>query len=449
MFTKSFEKIVSEIFELIGSYGIRNKPIDVRNIQNISESDKKEFLASVHTGYRLGQQRIVEEIIPILMRKALLNGLLVEANKTKNKLQKSAIKQESSEIEFKVAVLRHFADLIAWVVFRNDMHKARRFHSGSRSRPDLLHSNLDSILAAVDTFHKEDPSSFALISDLTTFIDIGDIMLLKEGKIFIVECKEGMVQKNVFEFIDLASKDDFAPEKLDFTKMNAKFFNQVERTLKQMERASEAVNFLNIEKGRDPFTKENIVLFEDKRPRIYYFEELKYMINNAGLNGVHYGIIEDTIFVAVYTGRKTIFADLFPRLIEQRKGNFINVNYASLIYLPLKEPFLFKPFGEEIILSLIFGRIQVRLGLDLDRFIEMFQELGMSARWMTTKETHKYLTSESSHKPFVFKHRAIRVETNGVELVLGDAFIVHLLYDNITPISLVNRYLSYRKTSVE
>ena len=95
---------------------------------------------------------------------------------------------------------------------------------------------MESVITAVEHFHKQDDFNFALISDLTSFIDIGDILLIKDKQIQIVECKEGDVQKKVFDFLDYASQDDFDVTKIDYSDKNHKFFDQVERTLKQMEK---------------------------------------------------------------------------------------------------------------------------------------------------------------------------------------------------------------------
>src|SRR5690606_6287890 len=151
-------------------------------------------------------------------------------------------------------------------------YKARRFFSGDRNRPDLLNTNLESVLTAVEHFHKENDINFALITDLTSFIDIVDILLIKGGEIGIVECKTGKVQKRIFDFLDYAGQEDFDVTKIDYSDKNNKFFDQVERTLKQMKKGVRVTEFLKKEEVTDPFSDKKIKVLESTNPQEYYFE---------------------------------------------------------------------------------------------------------------------------------------------------------------------------------
>lgn len=63
---ETFEIKIKEIFHLIAEYGIRNKPLDLKNPEKITEKNKIEFLSQVHKGFRLGQNLIIQEIVPLL-----------------------------------------------------------------------------------------------------------------------------------------------------------------------------------------------------------------------------------------------------------------------------------------------------------------------------------------------------------------------------------------------
>jgi hypothetical protein len=161
---QEFEQKIRRIFHLIAEYGITKKPLDFRYPEKISQEDKDEFLIKVHKGFRLGQDEIIKEIIPLLKKREALLKDELEARKIKNKQLLEEKYNQKIKVEYKIRILRHFADFIAWQIFKNDYYKARRFFSGSRSRPDLLHSNLISVLYAVESFHSEDEKNFALIS---------------------------------------------------------------------------------------------------------------------------------------------------------------------------------------------------------------------------------------------------------------------------------------------
>lgn len=439
---KQFEKIVREIFHFIAEYGIQNKPLDFRNPHKISEEDKYEFLIQVHKGFRVGQDLIIKEIIPLFQEKGKLKKDEIQAKRNKEKEILSKISSDIKIIEFKIKLLRHFADFIAWQIFRNDYYKARRFYSGSKSRPDLLTSNLQSVINAVDHFHKDNDINFALISDLTSFIDIGDILLVDNKTITVVECKEGEVQKKVFEFLDEIIKDDFDIKKIDLSEKNLKFLKQAERTLRQIQKGTKLTTFLKKEKGTDPFSNMEIKVLETTSPREYYFKNLINLIEESKTKNYASEEIEQIIYIGVYRGEhdRHFLFHIFNELIKQVYDRYIVLDYLSIVGLPLKEPLFFKPFGLETIFDIMFGRVQIFLAINLDKLITLFNEKGLKARWLSRKETHEILDSDKKYKPFIYQNRAIEIFVDKQAITLGDSFIIYLLLDNITPSSFVDRY---------
>jgi len=442
---KEFEKITREIFHLIAEYGIKNKPLDFRNPEKITEKDKTEFLIQVHKGFRLGQDLIIKEIIPLLKKLKQLKEKEKQAKRDRDKDLLQQIKAEIDLIDYKVKILRHFSDFIAWQVFKKDYYKARRFYSGDRNRPDLLNTNLESVLTAVEHFHKENDINFALITDLTSFIDIGDILLIKGGEIGIVECKEGEVQKKVFDFLDYAGQEDFDVTKIDYSDKNNKFFDQVERTLKQMKKGARVTEFLKKEEGTDPFSEKKIKVLESTNPQEYYFEYLINLIEESKKNNSTYGEIENIVYIGIYReNKRPVSPHLFKAIVDHIYEKNIIIDYVNLIGIPLKEPMFFKPFGVESIFDILFGRVKIYLAINLEKLIELFNVKGISAKWLSRKETHKILDLEKRHRPFIFENRAIEITLNGQSMTLGDSFLIYLLLDNITPTSYVERYLNLK-----
>ena len=337
---------------------------------------------------------------------------------------------------------------MAWQFFKNDYYKARRFYSGNRNRPDLLNSNLESVLYAVEQFHKEDEKSFALISDLTSFIDIGDILLVKDNQISVVECKSGNVQSKVFDFLDELEKDEFDPAKVDYSDKNKHFFDQVERTLKQYEKGQKLINFLKTEKGTDPFSKTKINVVESTYPPKYYFDYLISLIEESKQKKSAYGEIEEILYIGVYRSQKIIIADELFREILDQNSNYkkrVITSYLQIIDLPLKEPLFFKPFGVETIFDLLFSRLKVLFAIDLDKLIELFNKKGIKANWLNKKDTAKLLKDGRTYKPFIYQNRAISIIVNDRQIVLGDSFLIYLMLDNLTPTSFVERYKNIKK----
>lgn len=448
---EEFEVKVREIFHFIAEYGIKNKPLDFRNKESITKEDLLEFKLQVHKGFRIGQDMLLEEILILYDERKEILTKEKQAKKVHNKEEKNRLQLLLKKVDYKILVLRHFADFIAWQVFQGHHYKARRFFSGDRNRPDLLNTNLESVVAIVKQLHSENEYNFALISDLTTFIDIGDILLVEKSGINVIECKEGHTQSDVHKFLEDIQHDDWrdAIKKLveqDTSNGKAKtgrFLDQAMRTVKQWDKGIKLREFIKNESGPDPFSEKNIEIIEVHKPDEYYYKELINAIDKAKKEGSTYEIINNIIYYAVFTGDKIRYSSGIFKFMSDKIPNKIAVDYISMIKVPIRHPLFFKPLGKETFFDLLFGRLKIYLAIDIDALLSFLNENGVKAEWMTTKETHR--SKERGGKMFVYKNRAIKVYTGDKNVILGDAFIVKLLYDNLTPASLAEHYKeSYR-----
>lgn len=442
-----FEKSIREIFFYVNEYGITNKRIRPEEMKNISEEDRLEFISQVHQGYRKGQKKILEQIIPLYEDLKSLKNLRKEGNQNIDKDFVRKIDFTSNEINYRIKILRHFADNIAWLFLKNHYYKARRFYSGNPNRPDLLNTNLESVVLTAEKFHSENKFNFALIADLTTFIDIGDIILLEEKGISIVECKSGSVQKKVFDFIGQLGNDKIPIKELITPNVDKKFLDQVKRTLNQYQKGTRILNFLKNEEGKDAFSEKEIKIWETKKPQIYYFDILIDLIEQTEEKGFATTHLNNIIYLGVFKTSNTFDYNIFNETVREITEKLVSTDYLQQIDIPLKEPLFFKPIGKEAIFDILFDRLKVIVCIDLDNLLDLFRKRGLKARWLSRKETHKYLDDTDNHKPFTHKNRAIEINNGGNKIMLGDSFLIYLLLDNLTPSSFVERYLDMTQGS--
>lgn len=438
---EEFELKLKDIFYYIAEYGIKNKPLDFRNKDTISKEDLSEFKIQVHKGFRIGQNMILDELILLYKERRDITLEEKEANKAHDKEKKVILKYKIKAIDYKISILRHFADFIAWQALRGHHYRARRFFSGDLNRPDLLNTNLESVIAIMEQLHSESEYNFALISDLTTFIDIGDILLIQEKNIAVIECKEGETQSRVNRFLDDIIQDDWEETILKIIEDDTsngkiktkKFLDQAMRTVRQLNKGTRVRDFINNDAGTDPFSEKNIEIIEIKKPDVHYYDELMEAIVDARKGGSAYNDIEDVVYYAVFTGDKINYSgEVFKFMCDKFFKNKIITDYISIIKVPMRQPLFYKPFGKETFFDLLFGRLKVYLAIDIDSLLNLLNESGIKAEWMSTKETHKY--KEKGGKVFTYNNRAIKVYTKDSFLVLGDTFLTKLLYDNLNPI---------------
>lgn len=438
-----FEEKIKKIFDYVAEFGIRRMPIHLLR-REPNDSEKARFKALVHFGFRLGQKMLVEEILKLLELKSTTKAAIKKASKAKDKELKQFLLETLAESEMMIQILRHFADFIAWQIIGGHYFKARAFYSGQRTRPDLANTNLITVLETVDQLYLKSPRSFCLITDLTTFIDIGDVLWADEGAVYIIEVKSGSKQRKVNDLVKKIYDLNYnlGPEDLaDFT---PSMMDQAERTINQQLRGERLITFLRQEGGKDPFTGEQHEVIEVPTPVEYYFNEVEAVIEKAVKDGFAHCEVEGVVNLAVYMEEFTpkIFKFSKPGyLIQDQK---IIEDYRNQIFIPIREPMFFKPIGKDRIIDILLGKLKVIMIVDLDQLIEFFNAGGLKARWMSRKETFKHMAvKRPKTKTFCLGNRAIELEVDGMSIVLGDTFLIRLLFDNVKPSSLRKMYIEF------
>lgn len=448
--TEDFEYKLREIYFYIGAFGITQKPIYPWEMKTASEEDKLEFKIQVHKGFRIGQALIIEEILKLYHDKKQLKLEYIEARKIKDEKLKTYINTALKIVEHHIKILRHIADFIAWQMLGHQYFKARRFYSGDKSRPDLLQTNLESVIKAVDYFHRKNPINFALITDLTTSIDVGDLLVSSEKSIAVVECKSGTIQWEVNALLSELAKDNWKEVVENLIKNKGKkkagdMLKQASRTLNQLDKGTRVITFLNNEGGKDTFSNFQVDIYESKIPLQNYYEELIESFTESIVLGYSLNVIENIVFYALI---RNVSANeghnIFTKLLDDLELRYQETDYLHQLDIPVKAPLFVKPFSKEIMIELLTGKIKLFLAIDLDGLILLFNERGIQARWMSKKETNKYLDSKPQYIPYMNNHQGILITIDKNEIVLGSQFLTKILLDNITPSSFVDQYKSYR-----
>src|SRR5690606_36131684 len=73
-------------------------------------------------------------------------------------------------------LFRGVADSIAWQMIQGQLCYARRLFKDQRP-PSLGDSNFESVILAARHMREQDPSSMPLIADLTSLVQVGDLMV--------------------------------------------------------------------------------------------------------------------------------------------------------------------------------------------------------------------------------------------------------------------------------
>lgn len=99
-----------------------------------------------------------------------------EARRGREKEKCDEITGILNQLRYQEMCLRKIIDSIALQIFKYDLSQLRRLCS-RQELIDITDSNLESVISFVDWYLNDNPNAFVLISDLTSFIQVGDVVI--------------------------------------------------------------------------------------------------------------------------------------------------------------------------------------------------------------------------------------------------------------------------------
>lgn len=431
---KEFEETIKQLFEYIHEYAFHKLQLVPENPpQNSTDEEREKFTEYVHKGFKKGQELVLNELLKYESNLFELNKTLKLSRKERNKDLEKTTQESISLINYKISILRIFMDFIAWQFLGQQYYRVRRFYDMSKkynSRPTLSTSNIESVKNAIDYYHSLSPLNFALISDLTSFIDIGDILLMDNYQVVPIEVKEGQKNEEIFDFL-FKQKMPSDPKVID-----DKFIKQSKRVLNQAKRGNLLFDVLKNEKGIDPFTELKTEVNSEAFELETYTLEFEKMIDSLKDKNYSYNIIEDVVSIGIYQ-KNFIMAGktLIPFLNKEMFGKEYPVfNFRHKIQIPVTEPIFYLGLSKETIFDILFGRINIVMSINIDKFIELCNLNGLDAGYLSKKET---MQRKQNGEMSMFEFEKQNIQVNGA---LIDGLIYRMIFDFVKPLSIV-KYL--------
>ena len=267
---KLFEMRARVIYHYACRYGVEHTPYEVNG-----EWSPEAFVRTCHAGFAMAQHLIVDELITLHQRQRELTTQLGIVRRERDKASQNKIKQLLGTEKFKEQVIRKLADSIAWQLLRNQNYIARRLYIGEDSPPSIDKSNLASVVKVINELNAKDPLSFALISDTTSFIQVGDVLRIHHNGIEIIEVKEGEKNLQAITILESLEESSEIEEKKLAGEHGQDLAKQITRMSRQQKRAQRAVNVLNTGSGPDTSTGIPIQVKDVEFPESKYLSDLK------------------------------------------------------------------------------------------------------------------------------------------------------------------------------
>lgn len=353
-----FEKRARDIFRNLNPYQARGI-ID----PTTGRADQESSLRLRNAAFASAQKLIIIELQSITTEEKTLKAQAKEARKTRNRSYQTYFKRELAQVEFKEAIIRKLADSIAWQIMggRNDI--AQWLHEYQKA-PSIDESNLESVVEQAEKMNERDPLSFALISDLTSFIRIGDIIKRDtSGILHVIEVKEGETNQRVIAIIQdnlLSEQDNVDLHRLERTH-GSHLAKHIRRVHKQMKRGTRVEEIINTGKGKDPKTDTNVIVREPSHAPASYARNLAELLVNLDTHDWSYTLIDNSLMIGCYKGiMKGTGRSLLTSLARTSfQGNFVTTDFRDGLATPLAEPVFLKPFREDDIFDIVFDRTRV------------------------------------------------------------------------------------------
>lgn len=408
------------------------------------ESIKNKYIIACHDGFKIAQRLLIVEIkkYQSLLRETA--NQLKEFRRLRYKENEKIADIKIKTIEQRLHNFSHIADGIAWQLIGGQIHIARRFHIQEKSSKYLDSSNIEHAIQTADEININ-PKDFALISDLTSFVQIGDLLVRHDKIIGILELKEGKVNDQIKEFLDnLENAGRPATNEELKIKFDEKTIKQMKRMQRQQERAVKAIDVVNNDKGIDHVSGGKIVVCTPTVFTENYHEELSKLQDDLKEKIWAYTCIETCLHIGMYRDNGITMAGYaIVELLKNKTANYIIIDWLSITH-NLSEPLFGKPFSPDFIIDVLTGKIKIIIGLDLDALIDTFNVFGLKARWLTEKETNKIKQAAKIEGMVIVNKRGIAVTPpDQQKSIIFGGTLSKILYDSIKPTSIATSMLNF------
>lgn len=445
-FIENFEKKTMEAFSFITQYAVNKLGFEKCNLDN----NKDEFIRNVHEGFFRGQEVIVDLLSILSNLECECNTSLRIANISRNSNEIKALRKKMLYLKFQEKVVRKIADSIAWQILQFQHAYARRFYIGAPVLP-FKSSNLLSVKSFADQYNKNNPLGFALLSDITSFIQIGDSLIIdksRKGKtlVAIYEHKEGKINNEIRKFLDSFYKTKCERALYFFLKTRGKKdYEQLGRMLKQDARGYSVASIINKNSGDEFCSGMTVKISQDFFKTEHFFETIEAMAKESSKNGWAIDIINECLFVGVYSCDFPGYW-AFSRWLQDLNINYPIHKLINTFATPLSLPLFLLPLPIDIKKDIIYGRKQIFLCLDFDKwFLQINQNVSdLNMVWLNKKETAAFSKKQKGYRPYIYNHKAIECSLGEKRLYLGDGVLGRMFFEFVTPLSgakLVKRML--------
>lgn len=439
------------------------------------------FIRKCHEGFNLVQNEIVSMLPEIEAELPQLRKSYREEVRKYKKDRKPPIPRYSkagiaySEQSFQSMLLKEIANSIAWQILGNDGTKVRALIQGVSSGP-LQSAQLQSMLPIVNKFNSLDKSRFALITDITSCIQSGDLLMrLPTGEFGLCELKDGIVNEHIESLLNMPPVDQSSVEKFDelLSKYGTPFIKQFKRVLKQKQRMQMALDYINESVGIDiQYNKPKITNVTPKITDTYH-TEINRLLRAIKRKGEGYQIIDDCLVLGAFNNvvlnrstdvckkdfQHAVWHMFFEKWSECPYGKEVDkekvVKHFEYMLLPVWEmrnkvlipthrPIFISGIKDEYVFDILFERISLFFYFSPQRFVTLCKKKRIDATWITGREYRRIKAQALESKIILLDIHdgvvEIKDDTQGIVQHIALGTLWKIIYEFERPAALAEFY---------
>ena len=327
---------------------------------------RERNISDVHKGFFRAQELIKSYLISI--QNDYLQNRRIDDREHR--------KQRRIILEFREAILRKLSDSIVWILFDGEYYLIRRLFIGASQIP-INPKEIENVASVLDLI-KGSPLKFALISDLTSCVQIGDLILvswiLGKKVISIVEVKTGETNRALTELIDSIPNP---LESVEFPE--PKLQGQFERIIKQNSRKERVIRILDNKYSPEPPGENSFKLitpeqaFETKT----FTNKILRLLKKSKTENWAIDIIDGCLYTGVYSTRKGPMYKGFDFWTDEIIPDYPSIDFRDGLYWELSMPLFLHPFSLEEIQGILTRKYIILFRLDFDTLFKIAEHFGI------------------------------------------------------------------------
>lgn len=431
-----FERELKNLIYYVLQYGIHRSTIKA-DMPNPNYDEMVAFVTNVHKGFMLAQESVVRNLTEVLQQKKKAKQQLKIDSRERNTVAKKADQNLLNKLEYQEYVFRKVIDSIAFILLRYELSDARRLYCGEQPI-DITDSNLQSCIKYSQEIFQKDPMTFALISDLSSFIQAGDILQYRYGEeVSVLELKEGVVNEKVLEtmrFYEQTKCDMFLT--LTLEQEGPRFERQLLRTAKQFQKEQSIVDVINTGRGTDMFTGLNVNVIQDNMEFETFTETVKELLKDARAKGYAISIIDGCLPIGVYYNAK-FPKEIFAYWMKVSKINAPIIDLRQSILDPTAYPIFLLGIPQSSLVDIVLGRVSILMSIDIDCWLLPLKQDGYKIDYIPkSKLQSTFKSSLKNIHPIMSEGKCVTVEKNGIKQFLQKGLLARMFTMLSTPSSM-------------